>query len=274
MSDPKRHGDNEPDIPGGFVAGTLVHTKHGLRPIEQIKVGAWVLSKPDSGNGEPSYKRVTSTFEYDEREVWFINYRPVEIASGDLALEKMGSEEYMVVTSGNPIWVSAVRDFRKYEVLEEVSEWARADSLLEYLVNGRRPFFEIQDGRLAAVDFASPVVLLATPATDQGAVVILPGLYETGTPSGTSIDFSQGFPRTPKYHGRVDLVEFLEVARDESIIGTDRTSIAYLTDGCLPLLRKVYNIEVEVNHTFFVGNSGVCVHNIKDKKRIVPENSN
>ena len=33
---------------GCFVAGTLVHTKDGLKPIEQIKIGDWVLSRPES----------------------------------------------------------------------------------------------------------------------------------------------------------------------------------------------------------------------------------
>ena len=33
----------------GFVAGTLVHTDKGLVPIEQIKVGDMVLSKPEIG---------------------------------------------------------------------------------------------------------------------------------------------------------------------------------------------------------------------------------
>jgi hypothetical protein len=31
---------------GCFVAGTLIHTKEGLVPIEKIKVGEWVLSQP------------------------------------------------------------------------------------------------------------------------------------------------------------------------------------------------------------------------------------
>jgi hypothetical protein len=35
-----------------FAAGTLVHTKNGLKPIEQIKVGDLVLSKHESGKGE------------------------------------------------------------------------------------------------------------------------------------------------------------------------------------------------------------------------------
>ncbi|MCL2076530.1 MAG: Hint domain-containing protein [Betaproteobacteria bacterium] len=37
------------DVTGCFIAGTLVHTREGLVPIEQIKVGDWVLSKPESG---------------------------------------------------------------------------------------------------------------------------------------------------------------------------------------------------------------------------------
>ena len=44
-----------------FVAGTLVHTKEGLVPIEQIRVGDWVLSQPEQ-KGERAYKRVVKTF--------------------------------------------------------------------------------------------------------------------------------------------------------------------------------------------------------------------
>ena len=34
---------------GGFVKGTLVHTREGLRPIEEIRVGDYVLSSPEDG---------------------------------------------------------------------------------------------------------------------------------------------------------------------------------------------------------------------------------
>ena len=37
---------------GCFVAGTLVHTKDGLKPIEQIKIGDWVLSRPAGSQGQ------------------------------------------------------------------------------------------------------------------------------------------------------------------------------------------------------------------------------
>lgn len=54
---------------GGFLAGTLVHTKHGLKPIEQIQVGDWVLSKPAFGEGEQAYKQVTHATS-EEKAVW------------------------------------------------------------------------------------------------------------------------------------------------------------------------------------------------------------
>jgi Hint domain-containing protein len=34
--------------PACFAAGTLVHTREGLKAIEQIQVGDWVLSKHES----------------------------------------------------------------------------------------------------------------------------------------------------------------------------------------------------------------------------------
>lgn len=52
----------------GFVAGTLVHTDKGLVPIEQLKVGDRVLSKPESGEGELAYKAITRTFKSQEKQ--------------------------------------------------------------------------------------------------------------------------------------------------------------------------------------------------------------
>jgi hypothetical protein len=58
----------------GFVAGTLVHTDKGLVPIEQIKVGDMVLSKPESGEGELAYKPVVNTFVHEDKEVWLAEF--------------------------------------------------------------------------------------------------------------------------------------------------------------------------------------------------------
>lgn len=54
---------NQSQSPLGFAAGTLVHTQDGLKPIEQIKVGDWVLSKHENGGGEQAYKRVSRTIK-------------------------------------------------------------------------------------------------------------------------------------------------------------------------------------------------------------------
>ena len=45
---------------GCFMAGTLVNTKEGLKPIEEVKIGEYVLSRNEE-SGETSYKKVTDT---------------------------------------------------------------------------------------------------------------------------------------------------------------------------------------------------------------------
>ena len=84
--------------PACFVAGTLVHTNEGLRPIEAIKVGDYVLSKPESGIGELAYKRVTKTFVHENREVFGVRYG---IGGGKGAL--------LVTTAEHPFWVPTLR---------------------------------------------------------------------------------------------------------------------------------------------------------------------
>ena len=57
-----------------FIGGTLVYTREGLRPIEDIKVGDYVLSRPEDGSGETRYKRVTQTFKSENKEVWYVDF--------------------------------------------------------------------------------------------------------------------------------------------------------------------------------------------------------
>ena len=56
-----------------FAKGTLVHTKEGLKPIEEIQVGDWVLSKPENG-GEQAYKRVLKTFAHPPERIVRVEY--------------------------------------------------------------------------------------------------------------------------------------------------------------------------------------------------------
>jgi hypothetical protein len=96
-----------------FVAGTLVHTDKGLVPIEQLKVGDMVLSKPESGEGEVAYKRVLKTFKSPEKHrIMRIAYRKLlgiepENVREFLphAKEKDWSDDlYIYCTVNHPFW--------------------------------------------------------------------------------------------------------------------------------------------------------------------------
>jgi len=84
-----------------FVAGTLVHTKNGLVPIEQIKVGDLVLSQPEAG-GERAYRRVTLTTKRNDQEVLLLEYFRADANDDGSAVKNL------VLTAPHPVWVSGM----------------------------------------------------------------------------------------------------------------------------------------------------------------------
>jgi hypothetical protein len=87
----------------GLSAGTLVHTKEGLVPIEQIKVGDFVLSKPENG-GEQAYKRVLQTFAHAPVRVIQVGYIPDESKSIVHSITTTVNHPFWVVDLG---WTAA-----------------------------------------------------------------------------------------------------------------------------------------------------------------------
>ncbi|WP_394489228.1 polymorphic toxin-type HINT domain-containing protein [Roseateles sp. BYS96W] len=82
-----------------FAAGTLVHAKQGLIPIEQIKVGDWVLSKHENGGGEQAYKRVTRTIKSEKKvPIVYLEY------FSELSYKMCG----LFVTNEHPLFVKNV----------------------------------------------------------------------------------------------------------------------------------------------------------------------
>ncbi len=81
-----------------FGAGTLVHTKEGLKPIEQIKVGDLVFSKHESSEGERAYKRVTKTYVHEDRQV-------IMAAVGGMQADGEWRTHEFAVTPEHPFWV-------------------------------------------------------------------------------------------------------------------------------------------------------------------------
>ena len=100
---PKDKKDNDEICPlTCFAEGTLVHTRRGLKPIEQIQVGDEVRSM-NPQTGEIAYKKVTNTHTN--------RFDPVGLVS--LKDEADGSEMHLSVTATHPFhhsekgWVHA-----------------------------------------------------------------------------------------------------------------------------------------------------------------------
>ena len=65
---------------GCFIAGTLVTTRSGLKPIEEIKIGDYVLSRNEE-TGENSYKKITDTLVRSTQEICTIELENGKIRS-------------------------------------------------------------------------------------------------------------------------------------------------------------------------------------------------
>ena len=101
---------------GCFVAGTLVHTRNGLLPIEKIRVGDWVQSQPEM-KGELAYRRVTNTFVFEDKEVLFIDFLPEverERARATQTLVREETKHCFVVTPNHPFWLENVGWTRRH----------------------------------------------------------------------------------------------------------------------------------------------------------------
>ncbi|MDH3460875.1 MAG: polymorphic toxin-type HINT domain-containing protein, partial [Burkholderiaceae bacterium] len=204
---------------GCFVGGTLVHTKEGLVPIEQIKVGDWVLSQPEQ-QGELTYKRVLRTFEFDDKVIILLSFYIV-----DPNLPEGGRVETIAVTPNHPFWVPE-------------QGWTRADNLPQSTK------LRLQDGSNATV-----LSLCDLYRTDQPDVAWGRGIAgsKANDYSGDDVYFRE---------------DFLENGLGYGLPGYYSYNNKYWRLGEEGYFkRRVYNLEVEDTHTYYVGELGVWVHN-------------
>lgn len=220
---------------GGFVAGTLVHTKEGLKPIEEIRVGDWVLSKYESGQGEQAYKRVVNTFVHEDKEIWFFRYCHMDTMV----------ESHIYGTANHPVWVKD-------------KGWTSIEFLIPLGADRECASIEAEDGSEAIAYLAYPVY--ATAEKDIG--FRLSERAELKAYPGIRIDFSDGFSDIESQKGH----EFL--FRDELAVVVEwnkpltRHELAEVAGNkALTFKHRVYNIEVEDFHTYYVGPHGIWVHN-------------
>lgn len=238
------HLDLMDRIPGGcFVAGTLVRTKEGLVPIEKIKVGDYVLSKPESGEGEQAYKRVTRTFERDNAMIFYVSYQGGALGT----------------TGDHLFWARGEYDLEKPNDVS-IMEWLPVYQL------GSGMTLESWIGNPVFVAFAVPLMRMLNP--DWGFIL----LDIDGLPTGHIIDFSEGAPK--RVHGPVGdppvypyevyvYGKEKDLMWDDVYFNKDEDGEDY-SDKCeeidkSTLRRKVYNIEVEDYHTYYVSDRGIWV---------------
>ncbi|MDP2226731.1 MAG: hypothetical protein Q8J78_04570 [Moraxellaceae bacterium] len=250
----------------GFFSGTLVHTKEGLMPIEKIKVGDWVLSKPELGEGEVSYRRVVNTFEFDDKEVWFVSYDALEPKPG----EDRG-DGFIVVTGNHPFWVVHESQFDEEDERVSVNCWRRADQLTGFET------VLLADGRLGGLSIISKIYRM--PYEGIGWIA------RDDEGLGPVIDLRGDKAFSPLFGNRS--AEYFSKIKNDFYgcrVGDSRVSkpiynpllgygVSYDTMGYVGnqdiffsggndkfYRAKVYSIEVEDNHTYFVDALGVWVH--------------
>ena len=176
------------ELPGDgcIAAGTLVHTKEGLIPIEKIKVGDWVLSQPEE-TGERVYKRVVKTVAFEEEPVWQVTYFSQHaFDAGDLR----GELRRLIVTPNHPFWLVG-------------KGWARVDEL---------EFFnqlEFADGQLGVVDGVLPLY-----RSDTAGVAWVSDMAYSG--EGELIDLRNGASGEHPIRKLVNCLDEVELEDDPS----------------------------------------------------------
>ena len=243
-----------------FVAGTLVHTDKGLVPIEQIQVGDRVLSRdahhPD---GENIYKQVTSTFKSTEKKR--IIYQSFDTRHGT---------GYLFCSEDHPFWTDRliqhdVDESGAETLLREPIGWTAAIDLEGAERHALRTFDH--DVAYVSTYWAEHgLKLLGTAFPDSDCQVVF--LYNTSSCAGT-IDFSAGRP-VIVYNDNLGVLLPTEECSDTLMTPQSRAMSANLlaTEGksfgsgyYQDYHDYVYNIEVADTHTYFVGHTGIWVHN-------------
>ncbi len=210
-----------------FAAGTLVHTKEGLVPIEQIKVDDLVLSKPESGEGEQAYKRVTQTFAHAPERVIEVMYFTDE---SQPILQRQQAHP-IVTTMNHPFWVvgqgwTAAKDVR--------GVWS-GDHQLELCDDRQRDVYKTRNIYIS----------------DQPGVGWVPCHDISTAYPGALWDYMNHRLVATEVPALKDFEKFIEYEDFEE--GEDADSFF--------LKLPVYNLEVEDFHTYYVGEHGVWVHN-------------
>lgn len=215
----------------GFAAGTLVHTDKGLLPIEQIKVGDMVLSKPENGIGAQVYKPVVRTIKTDNVPVCLVKCILKEVldqAEEDWRAIADDELTNIVVTANHPFWVVG-------------KGWVQAEDLRE------RDILELGDGKLAEVYDGGGMFTAARPI-----------YHFPGDLSGWTIRYSEYGDDEGIIFRNFDLTPDVMREKDTGVPYRE-TYLGWYKDHGQPYTCTVYNFEVADTPTYYVADLGVWV---------------
>jgi len=200
-----------------------VHTKNGLVPIDKIKVGDLVLSRPEGG-GDLAYQPVNRVFRYSNKRVFYVDYFPgifnfPQDCPNEAFLYTSHSfwddhREFVVCTENHPVFVQS-------------QGWTAVGDI-EFRGKIR---LELYDGRSAYLNAFDSI--LRCGSANRGFA-----MDPDYGPEGTLLDFS---------NGNVSIVAGVLYLDDEFYYNQE----IYVQD--------VYDLEVANTHNYFVGKSGLWV---------------
>lgn len=251
----------------GFCAGTLVHTNQGLVPIEQIKVGNIVLSKPESSEGEICYQPVVSTFQHDEPSLWLLQidkYYGRDINNKivkTVQLDKYESETYnLLVTPNHLVWVIGMGVLDEYNNVSNQyapypqPHWKKVDQLKQYEMIANN------DGILFSIARAQPLYQFKDENNQANIADI--AWYQQNYHITSDMEDYEDY--NFNWGWAIDVLKYQDAdsAKGMRLIGKpwDDNSSFDPKNGGVPYTATVYNFEVEKYHTYFVQRSGIWVH--------------
>lgn len=263
---------------GCFAAGTLVHTDQGLVPIQDIKVGDMVLAKPESGEGETSYKPVLNTFVHENKELWLFeavkhwNNKDINGKRINSELHRFTSEKSeFIVTPNHSVWVVGKGRMGNLNLDEIISypqpQWKRVDQLLQheivvnkdgvlFYIKKAQPLYQYKDNQIGEVDLCV--------AWYQHNYYVSQDPRETEDiefydfTEGTVIDID--IFKNTQHLVSSEFSNRLRVGSNKSNNFKDNNQHYY------SLANTVYNIEVANDHTYFVTKAGIWIHNTNSGK--------
>ncbi len=215
----------------GFIKGTRVHTKEGLKPIEEIKVGDWVLSSPEDGSGSPEYKRVVTTFVHEDETIVDVHITLLDWSMSDPIYFAAAAENH-------PFWVEGMG-------------WTRADALKAGGVLRKA------DGSLAKVFGLNRVY-----RTNREGVG---WTFGGGDIKNRALFWRQlGYDTYEEYFVAEVTGSLFDYANYTPINTEKPAHLApEVIESADPYLRvAVYNLDVEDFHTYYVGAKGFWVHSV------------